>query len=127
MIPKTQAGYVTGGYRLGRLQPYVTWATLDSETHRPSSVPPSGLPAPLAAAVNAANGGLAAALWAAAPSQNSIALGLRWDVLDGAAVKVEYQHIDLENGSPGRFGNVQPGFRPGGNADLFSLSVDFVL
>jgi len=127
LIPKTQAGYVTGGYRLGRLQPYVTWATLDSETHRPSSVPPSGLPAPLAAAVNAANGGLAAALWAAAPSQNSIALGLRWDVLDGTAVKVEYQHIDLENGSPGRFGNVQPGFRPGGNADLFSFSVDFVL
>ena len=126
LIPKTRAGYVTAGYRLRRLQPYVTWAKLDSEAHAPRAVPLSGLPAPLAAAANAANGGLGAALWGAAPSQNSIALGLRWDVLDAAAVKVEYQHVDLENGSPGRFGNVQPGFRPGGNADLFSFTVDFV-
>lgn len=126
LLPKTHAGYVTAGYRLGRLQPYVTWAKLDSETHAPRAVPLSGLPAPLAAAANAANGDLGAVLWAAAPSQNSIALGLRWDVLNAAAVKVEYQHVDLENGSPGRFGNVQPGFRPGGNADLFSFTVDFV-
>lgn len=126
LLPETRAGYLTAGYRLQRLQPYVTWAKLDSETHAPRTVPLGGLPAPLAAAASTANSGLDAVLWAAAPSQNSIALGLRWDVLDAAAVKVEYQHVDLENDSAGRFGNVQPDFRAGGNADLFSISVDFV-
>ncbi|WP_372696302.1 hypothetical protein [Immundisolibacter sp.] len=126
LIPKTHAGYVTVGYRLRQLQPYVTFAKLDSQTHAPQAIPTGGLPAPQATAADAANSGLAAALQTAAPSQQSLALGLRWDALNAVAVKFEYQHVDLESDSTGRFGNVQPAFQPGGDADLFSVTVDFV-
>ena len=79
----------------------------------------------LGAAV-ALSSGLGAALSAAAPSQKSLTLGLRWDVLDSAALKFEYQHVRLDDHSSGRFGNLQPGFRPGGDADLLSIALDFV-
>ena len=46
--------------------------------------------------------------------------------MDSAAVKFEYQHVRLDDRSGGRFGNLQPGFAPGGNADLFSIALDFV-
>ncbi|HCO43045.1 MAG TPA: hypothetical protein DIT63_02870, partial [Gammaproteobacteria bacterium] len=92
----------------------------------PQAIPTGGLPAPQATAADAANSGLAAALQTAAPSQQSLALGLRWDALNAVAVKFEYQHVDLESDSTGRFGNVQPAFQPGGDADLFSVTVDFV-
>jgi hypothetical protein len=44
----------------------------------------------------------------------------------GLALKVQYEFIDRDDGSPGTFGNLQPGFEPGGRADLFSASVNFV-
>ena len=51
---------------------------------------------------------------------------MRWDVLASAALKFEYQHVTLGDDSAGRFGNLQPDFRFGGNADLFSIALDFV-
>lgn len=58
--------------------------------------------------------------------KKSFTLGLRWDLVESAALKFEYQHIRLDDLSAGRFGNLQPGFKPGGNADLFSIALDFV-
>lgn len=127
VLPKTQGWYVTGGYRFGKTTPYLTVAELNSKTPEESGVPLAGLPpGPLLDSAGALSSGLAAALGAAAPSQKSLTLGLRWDVRDSAALKFEYQHIRLDDLSGGRFGNLQPGFRPGGNADLFSIALDFV-
>lgn len=127
VLPKTQGWYVTAGYALRGWTPYVTVAELNSKTPRESGIPLAGLPpGPFLGAAGALNSGLSAALGAAAPSQKSLALGLRWDVLDTAALKFEYQHIRLDDLSAGRFGNLQPGFRPGGNTDVFSIALDFV-
>lgn len=126
LIPETRAWYLTAGYRLRRLQPYVTVASLNSKSPPLAAIPLTGLPAPLAAAGAAANGEFGAVLQAASPSQHSLALGVRWDLLTAAALKFEYQHVTPGDDSGGRFGNLQPDFRPGGNADLFSVTLDFV-
>lgn len=127
MLPKTQGWYVTGGYHFGKATPYLTVAELNSKTPEEPGIPLAGLPpGPLLGAAGALSSGLGAALSAAAPSQKSLTLGLRWDVLDSAALKFEYQHVRLDDHSSGRFGNLQPGFRPGGDADLLSIALDFV-
>jgi hypothetical protein len=127
VLPKTQGSYVTGGYRFGKTTPYITVAELNSKTPRESGIPLAGLPpGPLLGAAGTLNSGLTTALGASAPSQKSVTLGLRWDVLDTAALKFEYQHIRVDDLSAGRFGNLQPDFRPGGNADVFSAALDFV-
>lgn len=107
--------------------PYVTVAELNSKTPAEPGIPLAGLPpGPLLDGAGALNAALGSALGAAAPSQKSLTLGLRWDVLDSAALKFEYQHIRLDDRSAGRLGNLQPGFRPGGDADVFSIALDFV-
>jgi hypothetical protein len=42
------------------------------------------------------------------------------------ALKAQYDHVDLDEKSAGRFGNVQPAFQRGGSVNLFSLALDFV-
>ena len=127
IISRTDAWYVTGGYRFREVMPYVTVAEVNARTPSESGIPLAGLPpGSLRGAAGALNSGLDAVLRAAAPSQKSLTLGLRWDLLDAAALKFEYQHIRLDDLSAGRFGNLQPGFRPGGNADVFSIALDFV-
>lgn len=127
ILPKTTGWYITNGYQLRALTPYITIATLDSKTPSESGIPLAGLPpGPLSGAGDALNRGLGVVLDMAAPSQKSLTLGLRWDLLDNAALKFEYEHIRLDDLSGGRFGNPQPGFKPGGDADLFSIALDFV-
>jgi hypothetical protein len=127
IIPRADAWYVMGGYHFREVTPYITVAEVNPKTPAESGIPQAGLPpGPLLGAAGALNGGLGAALDGAAPSQKSLTLGLRWDLLGDAALKFEYQHIRLDDLSAGRFGNLQPGFRPGGDADLFSIALDFV-
>ena len=126
LLPRTTGWYATAGYRMRKVMPYVTYATLDSEARSPSGVPLADVPGDLRPAAAELNAALAAALQASAPAQDSIALGVRWEVLDSAALKFEYQHIDIGDRSAGRLGNIQPGFEPGGEVDLLSVTFDFV-
>lgn len=126
LLPRTTGWYATAGYRMRKVMPYVTYATLDSEARSPSGIPLADVPGDLRPAAAELNAALAAALQASAPAQDSIALGVRWEVLDSAALKFEYQHIDIGDRSAGRLGNVQPGFEPGGEVDLLSVTFDFV-
>jgi hypothetical protein len=107
--------------------PYVTVAEVNTKTPTEPGIPLASLPpGPLLNMAGALNDSLSAVLGATAQSQKSLTLGLRWDLLDSAALKFEYQHIRLDDRSAGRFGNLQPGFRPGENADVFSIALDFV-
>ena len=110
--------YVSGGYRFGVVTPYVTLARVwvDSRTSDP------GLSAPQADDLNTALNGLLGSV----AQQKSVTLGARWDFARNAALKVQYERLDLDDGSPGVLVNTQPGFEPGGRVDLFSVSLDFV-
>jgi predicted porin len=118
--------YLTGGYRFGAVTPYLTVARVrvDSSTSDPG-LSLGGLPPPLAAQATALNAALNGLLGSAA-QQKSVALGARWDFTHNAALKVQYDRIELDDGSPGVLTNLQPGFEPGGQVNLFSVTLDFV-
>lgn len=75
--------YITLGYRMGKYLPHVTYATIDSE--------------PAGAIPNYSQGA----------RQESVTLGLRYELNDSAALKMEYQTTELENNA-GNQGLYQP-------------------
>lgn len=119
--------YVTAGYRHGSLTPYATLGRLDfdSDTSHPG-LPLAGLPPPVAQQAAGLNAGLNQFMQGVASQQKSISVGLRWDFARSAALKIQYDHLDLDDGSAGVLINPQPGFEPGGTVNLFSVAVDFV-
>jgi hypothetical protein len=119
------AWYATGGYRFGKLTPYLTYAQAkaDSNTSDPG-LTLSALPSFLAGPAAGLNAGLNAIL--GIPVQKTISVGGRWDFAKNAALKLQFDHIRLGAGSQGTLINIQPGFTPGGTVDAFSATVDFV-
>jgi hypothetical protein len=125
-IGDSRGWYVTGGYRFGAITPYVTLARVrvDSSTSDPG-LSLGGLPPSLAARAGGLNAALNGLLGSVV-QQKRVTLGARWDFARNAALKVQYDRLDLDNGSPGVLSNTQPGFEPGGRVDLFSVTLDFV-
>jgi hypothetical protein len=124
---KSTAWYVSGGYRVAQLTPYLTYAevTANSNTSDPG-LAVSALPAFLAGPATALNAGLNSALRTIAV-QRTTSAGVRWDFAKNVDLKVQYDYILLGAGSPGVLSNLQPGFQPGGTVSLFSAVIDFVL
>ena len=120
------AGYATLAYHFAELTPFLTLAEVNGDTPDEPGLATNGMPSPLAAQVNTLNQGLNALLFQASAAQKSITAGIRWDFRPGAALKLQYQYIDMDNKSAGRLGNIQPGFSPGGTVNVFSTSIDFV-
>ena len=81
----TEAFYVTLGYRFGKLMPHITFASIDGEasTVQPGAVSGPGIPGP-------------GSFNFPVQIQTSITAGLRYEVNDSAALKVEYQVVDVE-------------------------------
>lgn len=126
VLPRTDAWYALGGHAVGTVMPYVAVAEVNARSPSQPGVPLAGLPAGVAGTAQGLNAGLAGALTMAAPAQTSLTLGLRWDLHDNAALKVEYEHVRFDDRSAGRFANLQAGWQPGGNADLVSIALDFL-
>ena len=126
IVGTKSAWYLSAGYRVSKVTPYVTVARIkaDSPTSDPglslSTLPAAAVPT--AAFLNAVLNEQLNLL----PQQRTISLGVRWDFARSAALKLQYDRIDVAAGSRGMFGNVAPGFHPGGKANLFSVAVDFV-
>jgi hypothetical protein len=126
VIGESTAWYVSGGYRVAKFTPYLTYGSLkvNSNTSDPGlnvSVLPSYLAGPamgLNAALNAILGSI--------PAQNTTSAGLRWDFMRNVDLKLQYDRTRLGEGSPGVLINLQRGFQPGGTVNLVSIAVDFV-
>jgi predicted porin len=125
---KRAAWYATGGYRWGKFTPYVTYAEskLKSNQSDPgiTAVPPiPGLQNGAAQLNGILNGqdGLAGA-----PIQKTISVGLRWDVARNTALKLQYDYSRIGDNSPGTLDHTTDAFRPGGDFEVFSATVDFV-
>jgi hypothetical protein len=126
IIGAKKAWYVSGGYRIGKFTPYLTYARIRaaSPTSDPG-LPVAALPPqvqPGAALLNA----LLDQQLNILPRQRTASVGVRWDVMKNVAVKAQYDQVDLDAGSTGTFGNIQPGFQPGGTVRILSATVDFV-
>jgi hypothetical protein len=124
---RSSAWYVSGGYRVAQLTPYLTYAevTANSKTSDPG-LTVSALPAFLAGPATALNAGLNATLRTIAV-QRTASVGVRWDFARNVDLKLQYDYTRLGAGSPGTLNNIQPGFQPGGSVSLFSAVIDFVL
>jgi predicted porin len=123
---ESTAWYLSGGYRLAKFTPYLTYAETkaDSNTFDPG-LTVSALPPYLAGPAMGLNAGLNAVL-AQTAVQNTISVGSRWDVIKNIDLKVQYDHTELGSGSAGTLINVQPGFQRGGTVNLLSIAIDFV-
>ena len=91
LFPDQDAYYVTLGYRMGKWLPHVTFA------HSEAKPLPYG---PTTALANVFS-----------VSQDSATIGLRYELNDSAALKIEYEAIDLPTG---------PADRPPGSNGLYS-------
>ena len=121
-----RAWYLSGGHRYGKFTPYLTYAKLKNDGNSSDpGLPVSLLPPQAAGVAVVLNAGLNALL-AQAAVQKTISIGGRWDPAASIAIKLQFDHVRRGAGSPGTFGNVQPGFVPGGKANLLSATIDFV-
>jgi hypothetical protein len=117
--------YVSGGYRVGPLTPYLTYAQITQRSNSSPGLSLAGLPAYLTPAAAALNAGLNEAL-NSRPDQYTLSFGVRWDFMKNFDLKMQIDRIDLGEGSAGTLVNPQPAFRPGSTVFLFSSVVDFV-
>ena len=127
LIPKHTSAYVSGGVRVGSWTPYATLARTDVDDYE-DPINTAGLPTtgPLAPVVFGARAMNQSFSNSATYTQNSLSLGMRWDVMSSISVKAQYDYVALPSDSFGMFVNRQPGFKAGDDASLFGLSVDFV-
>jgi hypothetical protein len=126
VIGKRSAWYASGGYRLGKFTPYLTYAQTkaDSNTSDPG-LNVSTLPANMAVAAASLNVGLNTLL-GTIPVQKTISVGTRWDFMKNTDLKLQFDHIRIGAGSSGVLTDIQPGFQTGGTVNVFSTTIDFV-
>ena len=118
---KREAWYAGGGYRIGKFTPYVNYSQVRLKSNRsdPGLTLPPGHPAEqLNIQLNT--------ILAEAPDQKTISLGVRWDFVKNAALKLQYDHSNIGENSPGTLDHMLPSFEPGGKFNVISATIDFV-
>jgi hypothetical protein len=127
VLGSSTAWYVSGGYRLAKVTPYLTYSKVSVNSHTSDpGLTLSTLPPFLTGPATGLNDALNDAL-AAIADQRTMSVGARWDFVKNVALKVQYDHTRIGAGSTGTLTNIQPGFALGGTMNLFSVALDFVL
>jgi hypothetical protein len=126
LLSDVRGGYITAGARLGKVTPYAVLSKVKAFIDYEDGISTAGMPNLLAAGANGLSDGVNQSLNQFRGSQQSAALGVRWDAFTNIAIKGQYNYVDIGDNSNGLLGNVQPGFEQGGNYSLYSLSVDFI-
>lgn len=118
--------YLSTGYRTGSLTAYTTFArSTPNMPTRIAGLALAGLP-PQQAAIGAAMNHQLNEMLRYTPAQSTTGAGLRWDVSDNVAVKLQHDRIKTRDGSYGTFIRVKPGFASGTAIGVTSATVDFV-
>ena len=101
-FPNQEGWYTTFGYRFGQFLPHLTYAKLDDADNPTAPASCGGVTCgtPL--------------------QQDSVTAGLRVELGDGAALKMEVQNVDPETGTRGLF------ISDPGDANIYSLAIDVV-
>lgn len=104
------AMYVSGGYRVNKFTPYLTYSQ-----NSPGSFLP-GFPPPTSNSIRLAN-----------RAQNAVSAGVRWDFMKNTDLKLQYDHVKLSDYSNGFLANVPAGVTVYGQQfHVISAVVDFV-
>jgi hypothetical protein len=118
--------YASGGYRAAQFTPYVTYAEASATSNSDPGLALTGLPSAQVGFAAALNAGLNTLLQKAIPEQRTLTAGARWDFMKNLDLKLQVDHTRLDADSFGTLTNVQPGLRPGGTVNLFSVALNFV-
>jgi hypothetical protein len=100
-VGRFYAWYAVAGYRLEKFTPYVDFARAYMGKPGPLGFPPF---------IN----------------QNTSSIGVRWDFVKNADLKMQLDRTSLHGGIDQYFINQQPGFEADGSVTVFSLAIDFV-
>ena len=87
---------------MGKYLPHVTFGTSDGDLYTgtlPTSIPGARLPV----------------------TQDSLALGLRYDVDDSVALKFEYQIVDIEAATGDGFGSIDENLITSGSVESYNV------
>jgi hypothetical protein len=125
VIGRETGWYVSGGYRFGKLTPYVTYGRVTADNLSDPGLDLSTLPPTLAEQAGGLNAALNGAL-SSKPVQQTISIGGRWDLTRHTDFKLQYDHTRVGAGSTGGLINIQPGFQLGSGFNVISLAFDFV-
>jgi predicted porin len=107
---KIGAMYVSGGYRVKKFTPYLTYSQ-----NSPGSFLP-GFPPPSSDGIRLAN-----------RSQSTVSLGVRWDFMKNTDLKLQYDQVKLSDNSNGFLANVPTNvILYGTTFHVISAVVDFV-
>ena len=107
---KIDAMYISAGYRIYKLTPYLAYSQ-----NSPASFLP-GFPAPTASAIQSAK-----------RSQRAVSLGARWDFMKNTDFKLQYDQMRLSDNSNGYLANVPAGvILYGTKFHVISAVLDFV-
>jgi hypothetical protein len=119
------AWYVSGGYRLGQFTPYASIAhknNLDIGSH--PALDATFLPPMLQGFASVLNAELENLVL---PDESTtLSMGTRWDFRDSFSLKLQFDHIVLNENSRGVLANIQPSFKRGDDVNVVSATIDFV-
>lgn len=118
--------YVTGGYRIGQFTPYATYARVEEERKSTTGISLAGLPAALAGAARGLAGGVNTTLGSVPVSQSTASVGVRWDFLPNADLKVQFERKNLLDNTKGSLSRPTTNFKAGGDFNVISVAVNFV-
>lgn len=120
LLTDTASWYLTSGYRIGDVTPYVSYSTVSSTRNTMADQIPElsptliGVKRSLDALANR-NGA----------NQDSIAIGARWNVAKGIALKAQYDQVSTKEGKANLLQPV-PNTFSGKKLNVYSLTADFV-
>jgi hypothetical protein len=125
VLGKTTGWYVSSGYRLGKLTPYLIYGVAKADNLSDPGLTVSSLPPALAGAAAGLNSALNSVL-STKRVQSTISAGTRWDFTRNADLKLQFDRTRIGSGSTGELINLQPGFALGSRLNLLSVTFDFV-
>jgi len=107
---KITAMYISGGYRVNKFTPYMTYSQNSAGSFLP------GFPPPSANSIRLAN-----------RSQSAVSLGVRWDFMKNTDFKFQYDLVKLSDSSNGFLANVPAGVTLyGAKFHVVTAVVDFI-
>lgn len=120
------AWYLMGAYRLGKFTPYASYSKIKvTEKYDLPKIGLSGLAPALIRPAATVNGFIDGFMLS--QNQSTLAAGVRWDVADNVALKLQGDYIRKPGESKGNFVNQTKDFEVNSrNVSVISASVDFI-
>jgi hypothetical protein len=125
VLGKNNGWVASGGYRLAKFTPYLTYGIARTNGLSDPGLDTSGLPPAAAAEATALNAALNGLL-SSKRAQSTASAGVRWDFMHNADFKLQVDYTRIGAGSTGALLNTQPGFSLGARYTLIGAAVDFV-